>query len=82
MVVRETEGMDTAAMKSGMRAVVDELPEGAFLGPVSHGHYFIVREDGSLLRTPTGLPIKICSSPSDRRTRKNEMARIRRALRD
>jgi len=45
------------------------------------GHFRILTPDGKVLRTEYGVPITVCNSPSDVRTRKNEAARIRRALR-
>ena len=58
-----------------------ELPSGLRLGAQPHnGHLPVLRADGTPLRTATGVPIKVSLTPSDWRTRKNELARIRRAL--
>lgn len=65
-------------MKKSMRRVA--LPAGTTLGPEHKGHYAVLGPNGDLLRSRSGLPIKICSTPSDWRSRKNEMARIKRAL--
>ncbi len=56
------------------------LPHGYRLVQNGGSHLQVVAPDGSLLRSPTGVPIAVSLSPSDHRTRKNEVARIRRAL--
>jgi len=58
-----------------------DLPDGLRLGAqTSGGHVPVLREDGTALRSPSGLPIKVSLTPSDWRSEKNELARIRRAL--
>lgn len=59
-----------------------ELPEGLDVVPAKRsGHLRVVyRVDGRPLRTETGVPIQIALTPSDHRTRRNELARIRRAM--
>lgn len=58
-----------------------ELPAGLHLAkPSRSGHVHVLDEAGKPLRMPNGIPIKVSVSPSDWRTQKNELARIRRAL--
>lgn len=58
-----------------------ELPNGLRLAkPSRSGHVHVLDEAGEPLRMPSGIPIKVSVSPSDWRTQKNELARIRRAL--
>lgn len=47
----------------------------------SGGHLLVIRPDGQPLRLG-GLPLQVACSPGDNRTRTNERARIRRALRE
>lgn len=44
-------------------------------------HAVIYLPDGSILRTESGMIIKVAGTPGDWRTRRNEISRIRRALR-
>lgn len=43
-------------------------------------HLQVYRPDGKVLRSVEGLPIVVSLTPSDWRGRKNEKARIRKAL--
>lgn len=58
------------------------LPPGYTLGGGGRGgHLFVLDPDGQPLRKANGIPIKVCSTPSDNRSRANERATIRTALR-
>lgn len=57
------------------------LPRGYRLRTVQQGHLEVVRPDGTPLRGPSGIAIKVSGSPSDWRSRLNTRARIRKALR-
>ena len=57
------------------------LPKGFFLRQEpGTAHLAVLRPDGTPLRLPGGMPVKVACSPSDWRTAKNEQARIRKAL--
>jgi hypothetical protein len=59
------------------------LPVGLDVQNIGHGRHglmVIVIETGEVLRTETGLPLCVSGSPSDWRSRCNELARIRRAF--
>lgn len=43
-------------------------------------HPVVILADGTVLRSETGVPIAVSTTPSDYHTRENEIARIRRAL--
>lgn len=43
-------------------------------------HPVVILADGSILRTAEGVPVAISCTPGDYHTRKNEISRIRRAL--
>ncbi len=58
------------------------LPPGYRTRQAKSGHLEVVRPDGKPLRARGGLPIKVSLTPSDWRTRRNEAARIRRAISD
>lgn len=58
-----------------------ELPPGYTLRRrPRNGHWVIIRPDGEVLRQANGLPMHVCFSPSDYRTRKNEMAKVKKAI--
>ena len=57
------------------------LPEGLRLGaPSRMGHLPVLWDDGTPLRMPGGMPVKVAMSPSDWRTVKNEQTRIKKAV--
>lgn len=57
------------------------LPEGYTLQQQGgSSHLRVLCPDGTPLRMPNGIPVTVSLTPSDYRTRKNELARIRRAL--
>lgn len=65
------------------RKVIEHLglPTGYRIEQQTSSHYRIIRPDGTPLRSAAGIPITVACTPSDWRGRKNEIARIRRALR-
>ena len=46
------------------------------------GHLYVLRPDGTPLRMANGLPVKIACSPQGNRSERNDLAKIRRALRE
>ena len=44
-------------------------------------HPVVILADGTVLRSETGVPIAVSTTPSDYHTRENEISRIKRALR-
>ena len=59
------------------------LPEGLHLQVAAKGnphHAVMVTATGEKLRLPSGMPVHCSTSPSDHRTRKIELSRIRKAL--
>lgn len=78
------------------RAIRAILPEGYTLGwpriyrgeseedrklGARGGHLYVLRPDGTPLRRGNGLPVKVSCSPNEKAER-NDIARIRQALRD
>lgn len=76
------------------RELLRHLPKGTKVGYVqvetggerqpsrAVGHHpLIVMPDGELLRLDSGVPVIVCATPGDRRSLRNDVARIRRALR-
>jgi len=55
------------------------LPDGFTLVTTGTTHLMVVGPDGEPLRMPNGVPVVVANTPSDRRTRRNENSRIRRA---
>jgi hypothetical protein len=64
------------------RKIEKLLAPGCTLGEQGKsGHRYVLGPDGEKLRLPSGLPLMVSVSPSDYRTRKNELARQKKALR-
>lgn len=71
-----------ALRSRGMKGDVLSLPEGYdWVKGSADTHVKISCPDGSVLRMPSGIPVACSLTPSDHRTRKNEWARIKKALR-
>lgn len=57
------------------------LPEGYTLRLAGRSNHFaVICPDGMPLRMPGGIPVRVALTPGDRRTRRLEATRIRRAL--
>lgn len=69
------------ARMRGMKGEVIDLPEGFRWDKRPSNHVAILCPDGTPLRMRSGIPLTLSLTPSDRRTRKNELARVRQALR-
>lgn len=58
-----------------------KLPKGCSIGPIlRNGHYSVLGPDDERLRRENGVPIQVSVTPSDRRTVKTELAKIRAAM--
>jgi hypothetical protein len=67
-------------MKKHAREILALLPRGYSISRLGgKGHPRVIDENGEPVRGPDGMPVHICSSPSDYRSMRNDIARLRRA---